>query len=101
MKPKKLPRTGVSITKRDCFVTLIHSQTGQATSEGTLAAGSLARNIFTESTSEGRVTTFEASTDKGEHWYRTETFEPVKDLFETARPFTIMRNRASTVIGHY
>jgi hypothetical protein len=101
MKPKKLPRTIVSITKRNCFVTSIHAQTGQATSEGILAAGSLARNIFTESIPEGRITTFEASTDNGKHWYRTETFEPVKGLFETARPFTIMHNRASTVIGHY
>ena len=101
MKPKKLPRTSVSITKRDCFVFSIHNQTGQTTSEGTLAAGAFARNIFTEATPEGRVTTFEASTDKGKHWYRTETFETVKDLFETARPFTVRRDRASTVIGHY
>lgn len=101
MRTKKLPRTAVSFTKRDCFVTSIHAQTSQATSEGTLAAGALARNIITESTPEGSVTTFEASTDNGKHWYRTETFEPVKGLFETARPFTIMRNRASTVIGHY
>ena len=76
------------ITKRDCFVTSIHAQTGQATSEGILAEGALARNIITESTPEGSLTTFEASTDNGKHWYRTETFETVKGLFETARPFT-------------
>jgi hypothetical protein len=84
MRPRPLPKTSLSSLARDCYVTTIHSRTGQEVDEGHLGAGSLAKNVFAEPTEDGRKTTFLTSTDAGKHWYRVCTHEDPDHLFTTA-----------------
>ena len=100
-----LPKTAKSTLTRDCFVTTIHNITGRAIDEGHLASGSLAKNVLTENTEDGQLTTFLASTDGGKHWYKVTTYEDPRDLFTTAytNPKYLIRRRKGpklSRVGH-
>lgn len=57
---------------RDTYSTGLHGVTGRPTEEGTLAAGTLVRDVrtFVDQHDLATATEFSASTDGGKTWYR-------------------------------
>lgn len=63
---------------KDTHAVGLHGLTHQEIDEGTLPAGTLVRKVQVEETGDGQVTHFQASTDRGEHWYLQRTHGEVE-----------------------